>query len=340
MIFDDHDVHDDWNTSEAWLDEIRQEAWWEEHIVSALMSYWIYQHIGNLPPDDHQEDELLAEVKAADDGAPALRRFARGADRETSGSRWSYCRDLGNTRLVMIDSRAGRVLQEDRRSMVDDVEWDWIAEHAKGGFDHLLIGTSLPYVMMPALHYLEAWSEAVCGGKWGPRAAGVAEKIRQAVDLEHWPAFYDSFLRLTELQRSVAAGERGDAPASIVTLSGDVHHAYLCEVGHPPDAGVKSAIWQAVCSPFRNPLGAAERRTMKSMTKRPTIAAARRLAAAAGVGDPPIRWRLTGGGPWFENQYGVLTIDGRRIDARIEKASPHGVEGDVRLDCVLDHRLA
>ena len=50
MIFDDHDVHDDWNTSIAWLEEMRAKPWWEERIESALSSYWIYQHLGNLSP--------------------------------------------------------------------------------------------------------------------------------------------------------------------------------------------------------------------------------------------------------------------------------------------------
>ena len=37
MIFDDHDVHDDWNTSEIWVRQMRGKPWWEERIVSGLM---------------------------------------------------------------------------------------------------------------------------------------------------------------------------------------------------------------------------------------------------------------------------------------------------------------
>ena len=54
----------------------------------------------------------------------------------------------------------------------------------------------------------------------------------------------------------------------------------------------------------------------------------------------PEPWRLTGGGPWFDNQYGVLTVEGRRIDLRIEKAVPEGDEGESKLERVLDRRLA
>ena len=64
MIFDDHDVHDDWNISEAWVREMRATSWWDERITGAFMSYWIYQHIGNLAPPELAEERLLAEISA------------------------------------------------------------------------------------------------------------------------------------------------------------------------------------------------------------------------------------------------------------------------------------
>jgi hypothetical protein len=339
MIFDDHDVHDDWNISEAWLEEMRQHEWWNEHIKGALASYWVYQHLGNLAPEAHREDALLQKVKEAEDAEELLEDFAFRADRDTDGARWSYCRDLGKTRLVVIDSRAGRVLEEGRRSMLDDEEWDWVHEHATGDFDHLLVATSLPWLLGRGMHYVEAWNEAVAGGAWGPVAARAGEKMRQAVDLEHWAAFQESFVRLAELFRAVGTGERGKPPASIVTLSGDVHHAYLFEVGYPRGTGMKSNVWQAVCSPYRNPLGKNERRTIRIGMSRGFEVATRALARLAGVRDAGIGWRMTGDGPWFDNQVATLEIDGRDILMRLEKAVPVDDE-DARLECVLEHRLA
>jgi hypothetical protein len=339
MIFDDHDVHDDWNTSEAWLEEMRATDWWDDHIVGALSSYWIYQHAGNLSPEEQDADGTLAKVQEADDAWPILHELACGADRERRESRWSFHRDLGRTRLVMIDSRAGRVLEDDDRDMLDDDEWGWIEEHCSGDFDHLLLATSLPWLLAPGMHYLEAWNEAVCDGAWGKRAAEQGEKIRQAVDLEHWAAFNDSFERLAALQRSVGAGERGPAPASIVTLSGDVHHAYLAEVAFRRDAGVRSHVYQAVCSPMRNPLNSRERRAIKAIQSSPSHAVTRALARAAGVSDPSVRWRLVGDGPWFDNQVASLHVDGRRMDFELEKAMPDE-DGGAKLAHKLEHRIS
>ena len=64
MVFDDHDMIDDWNISAAWVQDIRSEPWWQEHIIGGLMSYWIYQHLGNLSPDEIDAEGLLAHVPA------------------------------------------------------------------------------------------------------------------------------------------------------------------------------------------------------------------------------------------------------------------------------------
>jgi len=78
MIFDDHDVHDDWNTSASWVEKMRGEAWWPDRIAGALATYWIYQHLGNLAPAALDTDPLLARVRAAGDAGPLLREFAPG----------------------------------------------------------------------------------------------------------------------------------------------------------------------------------------------------------------------------------------------------------------------
>jgi hypothetical protein len=337
MIFDDHDVHDDWNTSDAWVRMARAEGWWDRRIVGGFASYYVYQHLGNLPPEALADDATWQALRAAEgDAWPVLREFGWWADREVAGTRWSFRRDVGRTRIVMVDSRAGRVLGRGRRSMVDPGEWDWIERHATGDVDHLLIGTSLPLFLLEGLHWMEAWNEAVCDGAWGEAAAEMGEKIRQGADLEHWAAFGRSFERMGELLREVAAGRRGSAPGSIVVLSGDVHHAYLAEVGFKPGSGVVAPVWQAVCSPFRNPLARNERRAIRAAASPLAGRIARSLARAAGVGSPPVGWRMVHDEPWFDNQVGTLRLEGRRARLKLEKVSG----ADPELHEVFSHELA
>jgi hypothetical protein len=223
--------------------------------------------------------------------------------------------------------------------MLDPHEWTWMEEHAQGAFDHLLIGTSLPLLLAPALHYLEAWNEAVCNGAWGKPAAVAGEHMRQAVDLEHWAAFGSSLERVMELVRAVGSGAKGTPPATVVALSGDVHHAYLAEVGFPRGSGMRSAVYQAVCSPFRNPLDAHERRAIRSAWTRSGRMVGRLLARAAGVGDPPVRWRLAHETPFFDNQVCFVELDGRRARLWLQKTVP-GENDGFSLETAFERRLA
>ena len=343
MIFDDHDVHDDWNTSEEWVREQRLKHWWNERVVGGFMSYWVYQHLGNLSPRHLDEDELWQHIRRChtpeEDAGPRLREFAFRADREVDGTRWSYCRDIARTRLIVMDSRAGRVLRKGERSMVDDEEWDWIQEHANGDFNHLILATTLPVLLPPALHYMEAWDEAVAEGAWGDGFfARQAEKVRQGLDLEHWAAFQKSFHRVIELVREVAAGERGDPPGSILFLSGDIHNAYLAELALPREANAKSPIWQGVCSPIRNPLGAHERMMMKVVASKPVLALTRFLAHRAGVEDVDARWRLVTD-QTFDNQLSTLDWEGKHATLKLEKSVP-GDPKHPRLELSFENRLA
>ncbi|MCW3038917.1 MAG: hypothetical protein JWM31_822 [Solirubrobacterales bacterium] len=320
MIFDDHDVHDDWNTSGAWVESMRAKGWWEERIIGAYVSYWIYQHLGNLGPAELAEHELYQSIRGSrEDVEPVLRRWAVQARDEVAGTRWSFTRDFGGTRLVVLDTRAGRMVADDKaRQMLSPEQWEWAGTQLTGDVDHLLIASTLPLLLAPGLHALEGWNEAVCAGAWGGLAARVGERIRQGLDLEHWSAFRASFALLADQLRAVGAGERGAPPASIVVLSGDVHHAYLAEAGFPREAGVQSAVVQAVCSPVRNPLDSHERFMLRSALSRPARIIAGALARAAGVREPPIRWRFPEA-PTFDNQIATLTLEGRAARLRIEK---------------------
>ncbi|HET6655292.1 MAG TPA: alkaline phosphatase D family protein [Gammaproteobacteria bacterium] len=340
MIFDDHDVSDDWNISEAWIKEMRDKPWWDARICGAFMSYWLYQHLGNLSPDELYADEVFCEIQEAGDGTELLRKFAYRADRNSHTTRWSYHRDFGNTRLVMLDSRASRVLENDERAMIDDQEWHWVERYATGGFDHLLIGTSLPFVTSPGIHYLEAFDEALCRGVWGQRFARWGESLRRWLDLEHWPAFQHSYHELAALLQRVAAGECGRAPASIILLSGDVHHAYVSRATFRHHPHLSSVLYQLVCSPFRNALGKKERRIMRIGWRRFVPFLLRLLARAAGVPRAPLDWELMHPKPWFNNQIALLELQDGQGFLKIEKTIPGDSPGNPVLEEVFSHELS
>ena len=122
MVFDDHDVYDDWNISQAWVEDMWATDWWEKHIVGALASYWVYQHLGNMSPEQRAEDELWAKVRDADDAWDLLREFAlrNAQDRRIAVELRARARRHapGDDRLALrpgaragraVDARRGRV---------------------------------------------------------------------------------------------------------------------------------------------------------------------------------------------------------------------------------------
>lgn len=221
--------------------------------------------------------------------------------------------------------------------MVDAKEWAWIQEKATGGFDHLLLGTSIPLLLGPGMHHLQSWTERLCSGAWGEWAASWAEGFRRSQDLDHWSSFHDSFAALVERIRAVASGEKGAPPATVLVLSGDVHHGYLTEATF--DAAVESRVYQAVASPLRNSLPGKKSRLQINAWKEPVALAGRLLARLAGAEKEPLTWRLTHEVAWFDNQVATLDLDGRQAAITFEKAVlDDSKEPD--LEKLYSHRLA
>jgi hypothetical protein len=332
MIFDDHDVIDDWNISESWVRSIRSQHWWAEHIRSALMTYWLYQHLGNLSPEDIRSEGMLEELSTAEDATAVLRAWADRAER-TAGAvgsyRFSHVRDLGAVRLVMIDVRHARVTTPGKRRIIAEHDWEWVAQQCRRPVDHLLIGSSLPVFVPGGLHDLQIWIEAVANGRWGHAAARTAEWIRRTIDLEDWPSFAASFDAFVDLLVEVGGQPAGAAPRSISVLSGDIHLSYSARLRFSGRGPVTSAVHQLVNSPIRNALTPAERFALRSAMSRPAIGVARTVRRSVCSGRPSVRWRMDQG-PIFDNCVGQLVFDGASAQLVQEQACPSD-DGSARL---------
>jgi hypothetical protein len=345
MLLDDHDLRDDWNTSLTWRRWITAQPWWHDRVVGAYASYWVYQHLGNLSPEQLDKDPTYAAMRGLDDEderSSYLDAFAWEADEDPVSTRWSFYRDFGarsrGVRLVAVDSRCSRQLQPDQRAMVDAHEWEWVRRHtidATQPINHLLLASTLPFLLTPGLHHLEGWDEAISSGAWGPLGARLGEKIRQGMDLEHWASFRRSFDDLTDLFGDLVRSE--NPPNSILMLSGDVHCSYLAEatltdVEHPG-----TAIRQLTMSPFRNPVGWHIRLANKLLDSRGLTKVLHRLSRSAGVRDVAAGWR-TAYGPWFEN--GVMTVTVYGDDAEVDVDHARMVDGRQELVSTLRYRIA
>jgi hypothetical protein len=330
MIFDDHDIIDDWNTSRSWLEDIKQRAWWTDRFVGGLMSYWVYQHLGNLSPAEIRADGMLDRFVELGDATDALSAWAAEAAQSSGvsgGYRFSFYRELGPVRLVVIDSRYARVLETGSRRMVDKKSWDWVVEHSDVDCEHLVLATSVPVDMPGGLHDLERWDEQLCEGAWGRPFGWLGERLRRAVDLEDWSAFHESYVEMMELLREVGTpGEEPsrDPPATVTLLSGDVHFSFRSRAvfaDDPDRPAPTSRIYQIVNSPIRNVLATRERRVFKVGLSRVASYIARGLRRSVGERPDSANWSVEDG-PFFANHTCLLELDERNARMLLERAHP------------------
>lgn len=285
MIFDDHEVHDDWNSSAAWVAEMSARPHWNDHIRAGLLSYWLFQHLGNLAPDD-----------------------LRTADPKTPPHNWNFTVDIGRIRVIMLDCRGSRVLDGPRRRMFPQAQWDDLARDVQADCDHLVIACSLPWLLAPAIHHGEALMEVL-----SHRYGGAMERLRRRYDLEHWAAVGHSFEELTSIIQSASR------PATVTVLGGDVHHSYLAQAFLPG----RPRLLQVTCSPLNNELSRTMR-TMLRMGWSQLLSGPAALAARlAGVPRPAVGWQpLTR--PIFANAIATLTFTGDELTTELHISGAEG----------------
>lgn len=335
MMFDDHEIIDDWNTSASWRDDMTKLPWWHKRITAGLASYWVFQHAGNLRPDELPDDPAYRTILAVGtaDASDVLHAFAERADADSDAYRWSFSFDIGRTRVAVLDNRCARVLDPGHRAMLPPSEWDWFAGQARGGgYDHLVIGSSLPWLMPFGIHDLEAASERWTESR-SALVVAAGERLRRTFDLEHWASFGASFDDLAELLGAIGSGRAGfDAPASISVLSGDVHHSYVARAAY--GSGVTTPVYQLTCSPFHNRVPAALRPLMRLAWHRRGKRIGRVLARRAGATRPLVSWHKLAG-PYFGNAIATLRHDGHGAIVTMEGTNP-----EARLVQVIETKLA
>lgn len=168
------------------------------------------------------------------------------------------------------------------------------------------------------------WNAALCEGRWGRGIAWLSERLRRALDLEDWPAFEPSFLKMAELLRDIAAGTGASSdrkpPGVVAVLSGDIHFSYVAAVAFT-QPGAISRVYQLVCSPIRQALPRHERKVILAALSRPGRVIGGFLQRSVRAAVSPISWELTHG-PAFANDMAVITIDGSSVNLLIEQALP------------------
>lgn len=230
MIFDDHDVTDDWNLSVAWEEAAYNNPLANRIIGNALISYFLCQGWGNAP--QHFDAEFVAGVRQA------VAELGQDAHEKCITSmlefrHWHYEWPT-QPGLIVIDSRTNRWRSEQSKHAPSGLmDWESITDLQQNlcGRDAVLLVSPAP---MFGVKIIEAIQHVFTFfGK------------PLMVDAENWMAHPGSAYALMNLFR------HPKTPEYFTILSGDVHYSFVYQVelrGY--DGGPN--IWQITSSGIKN----------------------------------------------------------------------------------------
>jgi hypothetical protein len=230
MIFDDHDVTDDWNLSREWEEVAYGHPFSKRLIGNALFGYLLNQAWGNDP--DAFDDGLLDRVQATL-AAPGGRLHDELVDRLLRFDHWHYTWPTSPP-LVVIDSRTHRWRSESAaRKPSGLMDWEALTD-----LQQTLRGLPAVLLVSPA---------PIFGVKLIETIQRVFTWFGQPlmVDAENWMAHPGAAHAILNIFR------HPKTPQHFVVLSGDVHYSFVYDVElrgrvRGPD------IWQICSSALRN----------------------------------------------------------------------------------------
>ena len=230
MIFDDHDITDDWNLSREWEEVAYGHAFSKRVIGNALLAYTIHQGWGNRP--DAFPDSLIQALQDSLE-APGSASHDATIDLLLDFRHWDYTWPTSPP-LVVIDTRTHRWRSESAaRKPSGLMDWEAITDlqQTLKGLPAVLLVSPTPIFgvkLIEVIQRLFTWF-----GK------------PLMVDAENWmahPGTAHAMLNVFQHPKT---------PQHFVVLSGDVHYSFVYDVelrryAHGPD------IWQICSSGLRN----------------------------------------------------------------------------------------
>jgi len=235
MIFDDHDVTDDWNLSALWETTAYEHPFSRRIIGNALLGYLLCQGWGNQPK---HFVGLLKECRSLFESAGSEHELDKARHDELIDQlfhfdHWHYSLNT-RPKLVVLDTRTHRWRSEIRRSDPSGLmDWETLTD-----FQQAIIGEDAVLVVSPAPIF-------------GVKLIEIIQRVFTwfgkplLVDAENWMAHRGA----ASVLLNIFAHPK--PPRHFVILSGDVHYSFAYDVTlrHKQNS---PRIWQITSSGIKN----------------------------------------------------------------------------------------
>lgn len=236
MIFDDHDITDDWNLSANWEQTAYGHPFSKRILGNALTAYLLCQGWGNNPDafgDLIREAQALGDAAAAGGGHWSCQAQDALIARLLNFQQWHYVLPT-DPALVVLDTRTRRWRSESNFNHPSGLlDWEALSELQQELLDHksAIIVSAAPVFgvkLIEAIQRIFSW----CG-------------YPLLVDAENWMAHRGAAQVILNIFR------HSRTPGNYVILSGDVHYSFVYEIVIRGRSG-DPHIWQITSSGIKN----------------------------------------------------------------------------------------
>ncbi len=230
MIFDDHDISDDWNLSREWEEVAYGHAFSRRVIGNALMGYLIHQGWGNEP---QAFPTRLIEAVQESLHTPGSNAHDKAIDALLAFDQWHYTWPTSPP-LVVVDTRTHRWRSESAaRKPSGLMDWEALTDlqHTLKGLPAVLLVSPTPVFGVKLIEVIQRVFT------WFGKPL--------MVDAENWmahPGTAHAMLNVFQHPKT---------PQHFVVLSGDVHYSFVYDV-HLRRHAQGPDIWQICSSGLRN----------------------------------------------------------------------------------------
>lgn len=272
MIFDDHEITNNWNISPSWRAAALQKGL-EQALVDGLVAYWVYQGWGNLDRRTQSLHSPLLSImqEGEQSGEDVLEALRTQIQQEMSGNtelHWHYTIPtqppifVANARVdrtAVTGNNEQEIYAPARimsQSQMNELQ-DWMRTPKIGPS---LLVSSVPVLLPPAIGLAEFiagkrfWQKSIAPLQWlGVRLARFQQKVALHSSFDHWPVYAATW------QEFVHALD--ECEQDMLVLSGDVHFSYAMEAHRRRKKRVH--LYQFVSTPLQNILNAKDRQLIE-----------------------------------------------------------------------------
>jgi hypothetical protein len=253
MIFDDHDITDDWNLTETWKSRVYQAPLGRHVISNALASYWLFQGWGNAPETYENFKMPMQEYLSA--FKPASPSHSDWMESLWAFSSWHFIAPTAPAALFLdtrtqreyfntpLPVKIGRKIEEEKVSpnLIGVDTWDTLFRDLMttswNAGDPLVIISPAPLYGIGLIeNFLQKFILPL-------RSLGIP--VQQSFDLEAWKYNQKGF---SEFLCRIADW----SPSDCIILSGDVHSASAVKSAVTLPDGRSFSIHQYTSSPIKN----------------------------------------------------------------------------------------